>query len=136
MADSIWMRRCAELARMAAAAGNTPVGCVVVLAGVVVAEAAEAVPKGDRPFAHAEILAVEASLRVLGPGPLTAATLYSTAEPCVLCGFAIREARIGRVVIGRASGEIGSVRSKFPVLAADSVARWGPAPEIVWWVEA
>ncbi len=54
----------------------------------------------------------------------------------MLCGFAIREARIGRVVIGRASGEIGSVRSKFPVLAADWVARWGSAPEIVWWVEA
>lgn len=131
--DTQWMLRCQELARQAAAAGNTPVGAVVVLDGEVVGEAAEQVPNGPRRFAHAELLAVEASLRATGRRSLESATLYTTAEPCILCGYAVREARIARVVVGRPSGETGSVRSRFPVLTADWVERWGPPPEIVWW---
>lgn len=130
------MLRCQELARQAATAGNTPVGAVVVLDGEVVGEAAEQVPNGPRRFAHAELLAVEESLRVTGRRSLESATLYTTAEPCILCGYAVREARIARVVIGRPSGETGSVRSRFPVLTADWVARWGSPPEIVWWQSA
>lgn len=133
--DAYWMRRCEALARQAALAGNTPVGAVVVMDGVVVGEAAEEVPRGPRPFAHAELLATEAAIRATGSRLLETATLYSTAEPCILCGFAIRETRISRVVIGRPAGDIGSVRSKFPVLAADWVDRWGPPPSVVWWPE-
>jgi len=126
------MRRCEELARQAAAAGNTPVGAVVVLDGRVLGEAAEGVPNGPRRFAHAELLAVEASLVATGGRWLESATLYTTAEPCILCGYAVREVRIARVVVGRPSGETGSVRSRFPILTADWVSRWGPPPEIVW----
>lgn len=127
------MHRCEELAHQAAAAGNTPVGAVVVLDGEAVGEAAEEAPNGPRRFGHAELLAVERALHSTQRRFLESATLYSTAEPCVLCGFAIREARIARVVIARPSGEIGSVRSRFPVLTADWVARWGPPPQVVWW---
>jgi tRNA(adenine34) deaminase len=130
--DAIWMRRAVELAERARAAGNTAVGALIVLDGVVIAEAEEQTPAGPRPFAHAELLAVEAVYPRLR-GSLRRATLYSTAEPCVLCAFAIREAQMGRVVIGREAGEIGGVRSRFPVLSADWVPRWGSAPEIVWW---
>ncbi|MCM2257582.1 MAG: deaminase [Vicinamibacteria bacterium] len=131
--DASWMLRCEELARQAAAAGNTPVGALIVLEGLLLAEAAEQVPNGERRFAHAELLAVEAALRVAGLRYLESATLYSTAEPCILCGFAIRETRIGRVVVGRPSGDTGSLSSRFPILVADDVSRWGPAPEVVWW---
>lgn len=127
------MRRCQELARVAQEAGNTPVGAAIVRDGMLVAEAAERSPRGPRAFAHAELLAVEAALAELGAGSVEGATLYSTAEPCILCGFAIREAKLGRVVIGRPSGEIGSVRSRFEVLAADWVQRWGSPPEVLWW---
>jgi tRNA(adenine34) deaminase len=130
--DAIWMRRASELAEQARAAGNTAVGALIVLDGEIVAEAEEQTPAGPRPFAHAELLAVEAVFKELR-GALRHATLYSTAEPCVLCAFAIREAQIGRVVIGREAGEIGSVRSRFPVLTADWVSRWGAPPEILWW---
>jgi tRNA(adenine34) deaminase len=130
--DALWMRRAAELAEQARAAGNTAVGALIVLDGQVIAEAEEQTPAGPRPFAHAELLAVDAVYPRLR-GTLRSATLYSTAEPCVLCSFAIREAQIGRVVIGREAGEIGGVRSRFPVLTADWVPRWGEAPEIVWW---
>jgi tRNA(adenine34) deaminase len=133
--DAFWMRHCEELARRAAAAGNTPVGAVVVMDGEAVGEAAEDAPRGQRPFAHAELLAIEAALRKVGDRLLDHATLYSTAEPCILCGFAIRETRIARVVAGRPVGHIGSIRSRFPVLGADWVSRWGPPPEVVWWSE-
>ena len=131
--DAVWMDRCDSLARQAAAAGNTPVGAVIVLDGVSIAEAAEEVPKGDRRFAHAELLAVEAAIRATGRRSLDSATLYSTAEPCILCGYAIREARISRVVVGRPSGDVGSIAARFPVMTADWVTRWGPPPEVVWW---
>src|SRR5690606_19178488 len=92
--DERWMHRCEELAHQAAAAGNTPVGAVVVLDGEAVGEAAEEAPNGPRRFGHAELLAVERALHSTQRRFLESATLYSTAEPCVLCGFAIREARI------------------------------------------
>lgn len=127
-----WMDRCEELARQANRAGNTPVGAVLVLDGIAIAEAAEETPAGPRPFAHAEFLVVERAL-MLRPRPaLQDATLYSTVEPCILCGYAVREARIGRLVLARSAGEIGSIRSRFPVLTADWVDRWGPPPAVVW----
>jgi tRNA(adenine34) deaminase len=126
------MRRAPELAERPRAAGNTAVGALIVLDGKILAEAEEETPVGPRPFAHAELLAVEAVFTEFR-GALQNATLYSTAEPCVLCAFAIREAQIGRVVIGREAGEFGGVRSRFPVLTADWVPRWGEPPEIVWW---
>jgi tRNA(adenine34) deaminase len=131
--DARWMRRCEALAQEAAAAGNTPVGAVVVIDGTSAGEAAEEVPRGPRPFAHAELLAIESAIRATGTRQLDGATLYSTAEPCILCGFAIRETRIARVVIGRPAGDIGSVRSRFPVLTADGVDGWGAPPAVVWW---
>jgi tRNA(adenine34) deaminase len=128
------MQRAMELAERARMAGNVPVGAVLVMNDEAIGQAAEQVPNGPRAFAHAELLAVEAALAA-GPRELRAATLYSTAEPCILCGFAIREAKIGRVVMGRAAGAIGSVRSRFPVLSANDVERWGAPPVVVWWNE-
>ena len=133
--DARWMQRCEALAQEAAAAGNTPVGAVVVVDGTSAGEAAEEVPHGPRSFAHAELVAIEAALLTTGSRRLERATLYSTAEPCILCGFAVRETRIARVVIGHPAGDIGSVRSRFPVLTADRVEGWGPPPAIVWWYE-
>lgn len=131
-----WLERCEELARRAKQAGNTAVGAVLVLDGLAIAEAAEETPAGPRAFAHAEILVVEHALMIRPRPDLQNATLYSTVEPCVLCGYAVREARIGRLVLLRAAGEIGSIRSRFPVLTADWVERWGPPPSIVWFKES
>ena len=131
-ADSHWMRRCEALAAEARSEGNTAVGSVLVLDGKPLAEAAEQTPRGPRPFAHAEFLVVERALQLTPRPDLHAATLYSTAEPCILCGFAVREAGIGRVVVAHPAGDIGSIRSRLPVLTADWVARWGAPPVVVW----
>ena len=131
--DARWMAHADELAEIARAAGNVPVGSVVVLDGVAIAEASEQVPAGPRPLAHAEVLVAEIAMAAYDPETLRAATMYTTAEPCVFCGFATRESGIGRVVMGRPSGEIGSVNGPFKILTADNIDRWGEPPEVVQW---
>jgi len=130
-ADRRWLRRAEELAAAAAAAGNTPVGSLIVLHGEVIAEAAEECPAGPRAFAHAELLAVERALQLADRSRLREATLYSTAEPCLMCGFAIREAGLGRVVLGRPSGQIGSLDGTYPLLTDTLVGRWGAPPVVI-----
>ncbi len=131
-ADARLFDRCRELARHAADLGNTAVGSVVAITGRVVAEAEEATPAGPEPFAHAEFIAVKLAMTRLGRKTVPEATLYTTAEPCFLCAFAIREVRIGRVIIGSPTPEIGGVSSRYPILAADDIARWGQPPTVLW----
>ncbi len=130
--DENMMRRCIDLARAAKLAGNTAVGALLVIGEHVTAEAAEEAPAGDDPFAHAELLVVRRAVQELGRKRLPEATLYTTAEPCFLCSFAIREVGIGRVVIGFATPEIGGATSLYPILSASDVPRWGTPPTIVW----
>jgi tRNA(adenine34) deaminase len=127
------MMRCHELARQAGEEGNTPVGTILVFASGETVEAMEAVPEGPDPFGHAEVIAVRDALIEHGQPLPEGTTLYSNAEPCFMCAFAIREARIARVVIERPTPGIGSVTSPYPILSATDVPRWGPAPEVVWW---
>ena len=89
-------------------------------------------PAGDDPFAHAELLVVRRAVQELGRRQLPEATLYTTAEPCFLCSFAILAFGIGRVVIGSATPEIGGATSRFPILSTSDVACWGTPPKIVW----
>ncbi len=133
--DGRWMERCRELALEAKAAGNTGVGSLVAVAGRMIAEAGEECPAGPDPFAHAEVLAVRTAIAELGRPLPSEATLYSTAEPCFLCSFAIREAGLRRVVIGAPTPDIGGATSRYPLLVVDDVERWGSAPEVVWWEE-
>jgi tRNA(adenine34) deaminase len=96
----IHMRRCVELARLALATGDTPVGSVVVRAGVVVGEGIEAVRAQNDVTAHAEIQALRAASALVGSADLAGCTLYTTVEPCVMCAYAVRLARIALVVSG------------------------------------
>ena len=128
--DERMMRRSIELAASAAKSGNTPVGCVVTLDDRIIAEAEEQCPAGADPFAHAEILAVTAALQSASRADLARATLYTTNEPCFLCSFAIREARLARVVFAVETPQIGGATSSYPILRAGDIARWGPPPQI------
>jgi tRNA(adenine34) deaminase len=95
-----FMRRCLELARQAAATGDTPVGAVVVRNGTIVAEGVESVRARRDVTAHAEIVALRAASERLGTIDLSGCTLYTSVEPCVMCAYAIRLARIDAVVCG------------------------------------
>jgi tRNA(adenine34) deaminase len=98
-----------DLARAAAAAGEVPVGCVVVRDGMVVARAANR-PLTDRdPTAHAEMLAIREAARALGTERLTDCDVYVTLEPCAMCVGAISFARIRRLYYGAADPKGGAV---------------------------
>lgn len=130
--DAVWMRRCHELAAKAAAEGNTPVGSLILLGGEVLAEASEDVPVGPDAFAHAELIAVREALRLHANQPLTGATLYTTAEPCFMCSYAIRKAKISRVVMGRPTPGTGGATSRYPILTAPNIEGWHEPPVLVW----
>ena len=128
--DRRMMRRCIELAASAKESGHSPVGCVITLETEIIAEAGELCPAGSDPFAHAEILAVVTAIRVVGQEKLSGATLYTTNEPCFLCSYSIREARIGRVVFSVETPEIGGATSRYPILSARDITRWSTPPRI------
>lgn len=129
--DETYMRHAIELARRARAAGDTPVGSVVVKGSRVLAEGIEAVRAELDVAAHAELLALRAACRAVGGLNLSACTLYTTAEPCWMCSFALRQTRVARIVIGLPTPVIGGAGPPHPILATRAVPGWAPPPEIV-----
>ncbi len=105
------MRIALEAAQAAAAAGETPVGAVIVdpASGEVVAVGANQPIGSNDPTAHAEIVALREAARKLGNYRLTDLHLFVTLEPCAMCAGAISHARIGRVVFGADDPKGGAV---------------------------
>lgn len=116
-ADDAAMRRALALADDAAAAGDVPVGAVVMDAtGVVIAEGRNLREQTHDPTAHAEIVALRAAADAHGSWNLENHTLVVTLEPCVMCAGAILQARIGRVVFGAWDDKAGAAGSMYDVL--------------------
>jgi tRNA(adenine34) deaminase len=103
------MRAALDAARNAAAAGEVPVGAVVVLDGRVIATAANAPRTLNDPTAHAEMLAIRAAAAALGRARLEDCDLWVTLEPCAMCAGAIAHARIARVYYGASDPKGGAV---------------------------
>jgi len=114
--DERFMREALEEARRGAAAGEVPVGAVVVADGAVVARAHNAPITLADPTAHAEVLALRAAAEKRGNYRLTDATLYATVEPCAMCCGAVLHARIGRLVYGAPDPKAGAVESLYRLL--------------------
>jgi tRNA(adenine34) deaminase len=96
----------------AAAAGEVPVGAVVVRDGAVLARAGNRMVRDADATAHAEVLALRAAMRAAGDARLVGCTLYVTLEPCAMCAGAIVLARVDRLVFGAwddKAGMCGSV---------------------------
>lgn len=103
------MHRALALAREAAAAGEVPVGAVVVKDGAVIGEGGNA-PRGTHdPTAHAEIAAIRAAAAHLADERLSGCDLYVTLEPCAMCAGAIAHARIARLYYAAADPKGGAV---------------------------
>jgi tRNA(adenine34) deaminase len=103
-------------ARAAAAAGEVPVGAVVVRGGAIVAAAANRTVRDADATAHAETLALRAASRAVGRWRLDDCTLYVTLEPCAMCAGALVLARIGRVVFGAWDDKAGMAGSVGDIL--------------------
>src|ERR1035438_5405713 len=103
-------------ARMAADAGEVPIGAVVVHDGAIVARGKNRVLRDVDPTSHAEIVALRAAADVLGNYRLNGCTLYVTLEPCAMCAGAMIHARLDRLVFAAADPKAGAAGSVLSVL--------------------
>ena len=106
-----FMSEAIEQARAAGAAGEVPVGCVIVRDGQVIARAHNRTLADRDPTAHCEMLAIREAARVLASERLVDCDLYVTLEPCAMCAAAISFARIRRLYYGAADPKGGAVDS-------------------------
>ena len=95
----------------AAAAGEVPVGCVIVRNGEVIAQASNRTLADRDPTAHCELLAIRRAAEALASERLTDCDLYVTLEPCAMCAAAISFARIRRLYYGAADAKGGAVEN-------------------------
>jgi tRNA(adenine34) deaminase len=101
------MARAVELAREGGRErGASPIGCVLVLDGRIVAEGHNEVGLRHDPTAHAEVVAIRRACESLGRDELRGATLYSTLQPCGMCTMASIWTRVGRIVYGAGRDDV------------------------------
>jgi len=109
-----------EEARAAGAAGEVPVGCVIVRDGAVIARAGNRTLADRDPTAHCELLAIRRAAKALASERLTDCDLYVTLEPCAMCAAAISFARIRRLYYGAADPKGGAVENGVRFFASPS----------------
>lgn len=98
--DQRWMREALREAQAAAAAGEVPIGAVVVWKDRIIGRGHNMTEQLHDTTAHAEMIAVTAATEAMGGKYLNDCTLYVTVEPCPMCAGALNWAQIGRVVYG------------------------------------
>ena len=103
------MRLALDLAREAAAAGEVPVGAVIVLGNDIIAAAGNAMRGRADPTAHAEMQAIRTAALQLGSQRLSDCDLYVTLEPCAMCAGAISHSRVRRLYYGADDPKGGAV---------------------------
>lgn len=116
MTDEEWMLKALAQAREAQAAGEVPVGAVLVKGGELISQAWNRPIATSDPTAHAEILALRAGAARLGNYRLPGCELYVTLEPCAMCAGAIIQARLRRVIFAADDPRAGAAGSVFNIL--------------------
>ncbi len=116
-ADIQYMREALAEARSAAAAGEVPIGAVLVHDGKILARSGNRTIRDCDPTAHAEVVALREAAYRLANYRLASTTLYVTIEPCSMCSGAILQARVPRLVYGADDPKGGAVRSCFEILS-------------------
>jgi len=111
MSPEQFMDAALEQARRALAAGEVPIGAVLVINDEIVARAFNQPISSCDPTAHAEVLVVREAARIVGNYRLTAADVYVTLEPCVMCVGALIHARVRRLIYGAAEPKTGALVS-------------------------
>ncbi len=114
--DQFWMQQALQLAQQAAAAGEVPVGALLLYQGQVVGRGYNQPISQQDPTAHAEIVALRQAGQALGNYRLLQTTLYVTLEPCCMCIGALIHSRIARLVYGAADPKTGAVHSLHQLL--------------------
>lgn len=115
--DIDYMQIALEEARAAAAAGEVPIGAVLVHEEKIIARSGNRTIRDNDPTAHAEIVAIRAASHALNNYRLSGASLYVTLEPCAMCAGAMIQARISKLIYGADDPRGGAVRACFEVLS-------------------
>jgi tRNA(adenine34) deaminase len=116
-ADVQFMHEALAEARSASAAGEVPVGAVLIHDGKILARSGNRTIRDCDPTAHAEIIVLREAARLLGNYRLADTTLYVTIEPCCMCAGAMIQARVPRLIYGADDPKGGAVRSCFEILS-------------------
>ena len=114
--DETYMRHALILAKRAEAAGEVPVGAVIVVNNEIIAEGWNQPIQSEDPTAHAEMIALRHAAQDQHNYRLKNATLYVTLEPCVMCVGAMIHARVKQVVFGAWDKKTGAVNSVFQLI--------------------
>ena len=109
--DEFYMQLALDLARQAAAAGEVPVGAIVVKNDIVIGYGSNSPIDTHDPTAHAEITALRDAAKNLGNYRLVGCSLYVTLEPCAMCTGAIQHARIAKLIYGADDPKTGACGS-------------------------
>ena len=115
----------AELAKLE---DEVPIGCVIVKDDQIIARAHNLRETTNNPLGHAETLAIKKASEVLGDWQLVNCDLYVTIEPCIMCGGAIIQSRIRKVIYGAPDLKGGAFGSSINILDANNINH---RPEIV-----
>ena len=116
MTDAAWMEEALRLATQAEAAGEVPVGAIVVCDEKIVGRGFNRNRADNDPSAHAEMIALRQAGRAIGNHRLEGCTLFATIEPCAMCAGALVHARVRRLVYGASDPKAGAVRSVMQVV--------------------
>jgi len=116
--DHQFMQHAFEQAQLAAAAGEVPVGAVLVRNGQIISKAFNKPISNHDPSAHAEMLALRQAAKAEQNYRLPGSTLYVTLEPCTMCSGAILHARVDRVVFGAPDPKTGAAGSVLDVFSS------------------
>ena len=115
-ADEQHMLEALREAEAAGAAGDVPVGAVILIDGNIIGRGGNRRERDGDPTAHAEMIAIREAAQAVGGWRLIGATLFVTQEPCPMCAGAIVHSRIERVVFGCHNPKAGSVRTLYKLL--------------------
>ncbi len=107
------MEEAIRIAEAAAAAGDVPVGALVVLDGQIIGRGGNRREVAADPTGHAEVVALREACRTMGRWRVDGATLYVTLEPCPMCAGTLVNARVARLVYGASDPKAGAVRSLY-----------------------
>jgi len=108
-----FMSRALELARLAGGLGEVPIGAVIVINNIIIAEGYNRKELLHSCIEHAEIMALTQACERMGQWRLSGAVVYTTLEPCIMCTGALLHARIGQLVFGAHDTKFGAIESLF-----------------------
>jgi tRNA(adenine34) deaminase len=119
--DAAWMEVALKQAALAAAAGEVPVGALVIKDGKIIGRGHNRNLLDDDPTAHAEIVALRQAAARLGNHRLVGCVMVATIEPCSMCAGALIHARIARLVYGASDPKAGAAGSVLQVINHSSL---------------